>query len=167
MKQAIGFLLTTGEIAIIDEADAWLLRLRWKLLRRPDGLAYVARDDRRHIPGYTGVKLLHRAITGARRVEIVDHKNGDTLDNRRENLRIATSTQNNRNISPGRKNNTSGFLGVGWHVARGKWQASIRVGGKLQYLGLFDDVEAARAARREAELRLWGIEPRRAAELIP
>lgn len=60
---------------------------------------------------------------------VVDHINHNKLDNRRENLRICTSQQNNINM-PIRLNNTSGTKGVTWREDRQKWVASITVNGK-------------------------------------
>lgn len=160
MNRAIGFLLKSGEIALVDEADAHLLVLGWTLRRRNRG-AYVVRADTRHVPQFVGIQVLHRAVTGAAPHVIVDHINGNTLDNRRANLRIVTAEENARNLGPSQINSPAGAIGVGWHAGRGKWQASIRVAGKLKHLGLFVDVEAAKAARRIAEIELWGVQPRR------
>lgn len=167
MKRAIGIPLLTGQIALIDEQDAHLCRLRWKVWTKPDGGMYVKRCDRRHIPQFSDMPaLLHRAVMAAGPGQIIDHINGDTLDNRRANLRFATAEQNCRNFGPARRNNTSGTIGVGWHKGRGKWQASIKLWGKLVYLGIFDDFEEAVDARRRAEVMFWGVEPRRAPELL-
>lgn len=166
-KLAVGFVLVTGEIALISPEDAWLLRMSWGLWRRPNGGAYVRRKGAtRAVAAFSSIpKLLHRAIMQPEPGQIVDHINGDTLDNRRENLRIATASQNARNIGSNRKNAGSPYVGVGWHSGRGKWTSSIRVDGKLHYLGIFEDIDDARRARAAAEMKLWGIEPRREAEL--
>lgn len=77
----------------------------------------------------------------------VDHKNGNGLDNRKCNLRIATSSQNKANTKI-RRDNTSGFKGVIWHKASNKWMA--RVADK--YLGLFrSKYEAAKAYNQKAK----------------
>lgn len=80
----------------------------------------------------------------------IDHINGDTSDNRIENLRIASQQENCKNRSQ-QKNNTSGNTGVTWNKASGKWQASISVDGKLKYLGIFTDKIDAIYARYWAE----------------
>lgn len=80
----------------------------------------------------------------------LDHINGDKDDNRIANLREVDRRENMRNRSMP-KTNRSGHPGVIFHSARGKWQASIRVDGKLHYLGIFDDKADAVAARIEAE----------------
>lgn len=85
----------------------------------------------------------------------IDHINGDGLDNRWSNLRLATHAQNRAN-SRRQKNNTSGFKGVVWDKARGKWIAAIRADGKGIYLGRFNTPEAAHAAYVAAAERHFG-----------
>jgi hypothetical protein len=74
----------------------------------------------------------------------VDHINGDPTDNRIENLRLCTASQNARNRGP-QVNNTSGFKGVWYNRQCGKYSADIWVNGKKVYLGLFPTKEAAAA----------------------
>lgn len=85
----------------------------------------------------------------------LDHKNGDFSDNRIGNLREATHEENARNGSRW-KSNTSGHLGVCWHAQRQRWTAQIHTRGKNHYLGLFEDIEEAVAARKAAEAKLFG-----------
>jgi hypothetical protein len=74
-----------------------------------------------------------------------DHINHDGLDNRRENLRVCTNQENNRNSRPSR-NGSSQYKGVYWQKQTKKWMARVGVDGKLIYLGLFtSETEAARA----------------------
>lgn len=80
--------------------------------------------------------------------EFVDHINGDTRDNRIENLRAATRSDNNRNRKTNR-NNQSGVKGVHWDAPRKKWKAQITINGKQRYLGLFDTLETAAAEVRK------------------
>lgn len=155
MRRALGIVLTTGQIALIDEVDAWLAGMSWRLYR-----GYVRRSDGRHLARLAD-RALHRAVLSATPGQLVDHINGDPLDNRRCNLRIASPTENVRNVGQGQVNSPAGVIGVGWHAGRQKWQASIRVAGKLIYLGLFTEIEAAKAARVSAELKFWGTNPRR------
>jgi hypothetical protein len=85
---------------------------------------------------------------------MVDHKNRNTLDCRRSNLRLATNEQNHANIKLP-ENNTSGVKGV-YIKLDGKYQARIRVNKKLITLGTFDTIEEAAAARREAAQKYFG-----------
>ena len=83
----------------------------------------------------------------------IDHINRVKNDNRMENLRLADQSINMHNVDV-RVNSKSGVAGVTWRADRKKWNARIKVGYKNFNLGLFDDVAAAVAARRAAEVRL-------------
>lgn len=87
--------------------------------------------------------------------QFIDHRNGDGEDNRIENLRAATKTENNRNAIRGRSN-TSGYKGVSWHKQRCKWRASIVVDRQQKHIGLFDTAEEAHAAYAQHALREHG-----------
>lgn len=97
--------------------------------------------------------LAHRVIwklmTGEDAVE-VDHIDGDRSNNRWSNLREVSSAGNNRNAAM-RSDNTSGVVGVVWHKRERKWMAGTSIGGKYQFLGLFDSFDDAVAARKAAE----------------
>jgi len=83
----------------------------------------------------------------------IDHINGDTLDNRLENLRLVTHKDNARNAKR-RSDNKSGVTGVHWKKKNQKWTAQIKDNGKQVYLGLHDDWFEAVCARKSAEKRL-------------
>lgn len=89
---------------------------------------------------------MHRQVLGfPSRALDVDHINGDTLDNRRVNLRACSRSQNNMNARK-RPNTTSRFKGVCWLSRDRRWVAQIAVGGKQTKIGYFKtEVEAARA----------------------
>lgn len=80
---------------------------------------------------------LHRLIAGAATGQVVDHINGDTLDNRRCNLRLVTHSENHAN-APLMSRNTSGFKGVHWDGQRGKWFSKITVRQQQIALGRYD-----------------------------
>lgn len=139
---------TLAAFTIVDDADFPLLsQWRWSLSGR-----YVERrgprPERRKI-------YLHRELLGLtygdRREG--DHVNGDTLDNRRANLRVATHAENcqnhHRRVS---RSFTSKHRGVSWDK-RGGWRAQATINGKNRFLGRFDREEdaavAAQAARDE------------------
>jgi hypothetical protein len=92
-------------------------------------------------------------VTGSFPTHMVDHINRDGADNRWENLRAATPLENQRNRKV-RKDCATGKIGV--RGKRGKWQARIRLQGVDTYLGTFDTMEVAVAARRAAELQHFG-----------
>jgi hypothetical protein len=94
---------------------------------------------------YYAHRLVWLYMTAAWPVDLVDHIDGDPSNNRWDNLRAATRAQNNANriATPGE----SGVVGVHWHKQRKRWTARISHNDRLVYLGLFDTVEEAKAAR--------------------
>lgn len=82
----------------------------------------------------------------------LDHINGDQFDNRINNLREATLTENQQNAKL-RVDNKTGVTGVYWHKQCKQWQASIRVNNKLIYLGIYQDWWNAVCARKAADAK--------------
>lgn len=147
--------LTKGEMAIVDAADYESVR-QWSWYFRPDGDGgYAARGIR--IGGRCKTILLHREILGALPGEKVDHVDGDGLNCRRSNLRIATTAQNAINRGPTRKSETR-LKGV----CRRKdctfrpYMAQIQVNRKTIYLGCFATAEDAARARDAAAIEHFG-----------
>ena len=99
---------------------------------------------------------MHRVILGVVDSSLlVDHANGNPFDNRRSNLRVASSSSNQQN----RQNYAQGhsrFKGVTLHKQTGKWMAQIKVDGSNKYLGLFDDDLAAAVTYDQAATQLFG-----------
>src|SRR5262249_34043241 len=87
--------------------------------------------------------------------EAIDHIDGLGINCVRSNLRLATQSQNRAN-SRMNKLNTSGFRGVSFHKRTGKWNAKIRIKGKLKDLGLYDTAEAAYEVYKQAAREEWG-----------
>lgn len=81
--------------------------------------------------------------------ECVDHINGDSLDNRSENLRAVTQKDNNKNRKLTTKNN-SGVCGVSWNKDNNKWRVRIGLKGKQKHFGFFNDIELAELVAQEA-----------------
>lgn len=102
--------------------------------------------------------LLHRFIMGATGDEVVDHINGDTLDNRKCNLRVVTVQQNVMNHKHHNSRTKSGHRGVFWYHAHGfnKWVAKIQKDGKRIHIGYFDELQDAIDARLKAEEEYFG-----------
>lgn len=136
--------LSQGKFAIVDDADFESLnRWRWFVSH-----GYAARNE-----GNTTVRM-HRQLMNFPESH-VDHINGDRLDNRRCNLRLATNAENSRNREK-QSNNTSGVIGVHWHKPRKKWLASVQVDGKRKHLGLFDNIFDAMIKVDEYKLKQHG-----------
>lgn len=107
-----------------------------------------------------GAVPVHRFITNAPKGIEVDHKNGDTMDNRKENLRLVTRATNSRNVKL-YTSNKSGYKGVAWCKRSKKWYAYIEHQGKMFNLGLYKCKEEANVARLRREIDLWGVQPQR------
>lgn len=84
----------------------------------------------------------------------IDHIDGDALNNRLANLRMATHAQNRQNLNPHRKN-TSGYMGVSWHVRVGRYAARIHRGRTI-HLGYFNTALEAAAAYEGAAAVIRG-----------
>jgi hypothetical protein len=138
--------LSQGQVATIDDVDADLASLNWSARNgKREKTVYAQRRARRSDGRWT-IECIHQVI--ARRMGIVgppDHKDRNGLNNRRDNLRPATKGQNGAN-RPLPSNNVSGYKGVSFHKATGRWRAYITVEGKKRHLGLFaDPIDAAKA----------------------
>jgi hypothetical protein len=130
-------------VLVDDDVFMWLVPDGWRL-HHSDTKTYVAR--RRLHCGEMARVFLHRVIVGLapddpRRV---DHFNGDSMDNRRSNLRIVTTAQNAQN--QGSRGGSSQYRGVSWDRSRGKWVASGMLDGRRTSIGRFDDEHVAGAA---------------------
>jgi hypothetical protein len=101
-----------------------------------------------------GIRL-HRYIMNVIGRIDVDHINGNKLDNRRSNLRLATRGQNNVNSNCPR-HNTSGAKGVSWDRSRSKWFSKITCNGKQIPLGRYDDFNKAVEAYNNAAIKYFG-----------
>lgn len=85
----------------------------------------------------------------------IDHEDNNSLNNKIENLRECTISQNGQNAKL-RKNNTSGHKCVHWHKASGKWQVTIRANGKSYNFGLYVNLEDAIKVAIETRKKLHG-----------
>lgn len=99
---------------------------------------------------------MHRFILGVNDVREIDHKNGNGLDNQRENLRIATRTENVRNSSK-RKDTNNFYKGVHFLKNRNKWIARIQVNHKRIHSGYFDTQKEAAKRYDELAKTYFGI----------
>jgi len=142
--------LTEGKFTILDPPDFYRLNsFDWLASGRDDNL-YAARVIRSQT-GRLNTILMHREILKAPPGLLVDHRNTDSLDNRRSNLRLATPSQNSCNSRRDKSNTYSRYRGVSFSKRKGKWFATIRVNGKKIWLGYFDDeLDAALAYDRAA-----------------
>jgi len=129
-----------GHIKVGDKAG-WINALGYK---------YVGAGGKHH--------RLHRVIFFMHHgylPDVIDHIDGDILNNRIENLRPATHTQNMRNTKLSARNN-SGVKGVNWDKKSNKWRVHISVDGKTKTFGRFKDMELAELIAIEARNKYYG-----------
>lgn len=103
---------------------------------------------------YRAGRLAWFFVTGEDPQVFVEHQNRIRDDNRFDNLRLATNSQNQANATW--RTNTSGFKGVSWQASRGKWCATITVEGKPRHLGRYESIVDAAKAYRRAAIEAWG-----------
>lgn len=148
--------LTRGDFALVSDEDYG------KVVAAGEWSCWITHGYKyamRHVTLPDGQRTLvqmHRFIAGlgAGDPQMVDHRNRNTLDNQRDNLRV-TLDQNQQNVGK-RKDNASGFKGVSFHKGSGKWQSRIRVGGKSICLGFYSTALAAGLIYDEAAVQHHG-----------
>jgi hypothetical protein len=144
--------LTQGQVTTIDVEDLEKIsEYRWCAswsARR--NLFIVMAVDRRHEKPIT--KYIHRVIMNAPKGFVVDHIDGNTLNNSKSNLRVCTQSKNIMNRVTG-KNNKSGKTGVKKY--KNKWIATITENGSPKRLGSFNTIEEAIRAREIAEEEIY------------
>jgi len=147
--------IRAGHLFLIDAED-WpgISGYKWSVSSDGDGRMYVStRIGKKKI-------YLHRMLLDAPDDQNVDHRNGDPLDNRKANLRLATHQQNmfncgKRSTYKG-KPTASTFKGVTWDKSCGRYRARIKKNGIYHYLGHFDDPRKAALAYDHAALDMFG-----------
>lgn len=145
--------LTNGGEVIVDDSDYPLLsQFPWygfKTGRLGNRVPIVKLKVGRKWLNVT----MHRLLLLPSTELCVHHVNGNSLDNRRENLRVCTKTENNRAFRRKTPGATSCYRGVCWDQRRKKWKAYIETGGKLRNLGRFDtELDAARTYNEVAKI---------------
>lgn len=143
--------LTQGKVALVNDEDyEWLNQWKW-LAHKVRGIYYAKRNiwinNKRKLVG------MHRIIMDTLENMEVDHKDHDTLNNQRHNLRNCFHKQNLRNQKPN-KQSTSQYLGV--YSNGGKFIAKIGVNGKSIYLGTKETLEQAVILRDGAAKKYSG-----------
>jgi len=141
--------LTQGKYAIVDDEDfEWLNQWKWYYGCDDYAIRAIYYPQRRNI-------CMHRLIINTPQGMETDHRNGNKLDNRRSNLRICTTAQNQMNRGAP-SNNKSGYKGVYWSKQRKKWAVFIGFNSKLRIIGFFDNkIQAAKVYNQKA-IELFG-----------
>ena len=99
--------------------------------------------------------FLHQFLTNANGKD-VDHKNNNSLDNRKINLRVVEESNNSKNRKGKNKNNTSGYRNVSWDKKYNKWVVQMQINKKNKTLGRFDDVHEAGKFAEEMRQKYYG-----------
>lgn len=145
--------LTQGFHAIVDDDDFEELScFKWHATRSKQN--YYAR---RGI--WNGHKMfmvsMHRIIMKANPGQVIDHRDGDTFNNQKSNLRFCTYSQNNANKIP-KRNGSSKYKGVYWHKRSKVWGANIGVDHKQKNLGYYSSEKDAAEAYNKEALNIYG-----------
>lgn len=148
-------LINSKEFALVDDADfEWLNQWKWRISKHGDKF-YI-----RKVGGSR--EYMHRLINNTQQGYDTDHKDGNTFNNQRNNLRKSTKSENQMNRGK-QKNNTSGFKGVTFmgvnnngYKLKNPWVARIKAGTKYISLGLFKTPEEAARAYNEAAKKYHG-----------
>lgn len=130
--------LTQGKYTIVDADDyEWLSQYKWCAHKKGRGYFYAERRNKHKTDS------IHRLVINVPKNMQVDHINGDTLDNRKENLRICSRWQNSRNRKKQKKPSSSKYKGVIWD-GESRWRAKIVVNKrKINLGGYLTEEEAA------------------------
>lgn len=153
---------TQGYEALVDDEDFELVsKYKWypgfsgknvylqTFMWEPTGI--------RGVPGRNRSVMLHRLIVGAQKGQVVDHVNHNTLDNRKDNLRVCSQRKNNANRVKNFKKTSSIYKGVGWHKATSRWRAYINLESKKhKSLGYFQTEREAAMAYNKVAAEVFG-----------
>ena len=145
-------IMVQGHPVFVNRRDAHLLTAHtWRVVAYGKTF-YVTRSEG------SRTLLLHREIVGASEGELMDHKDGNGLNNVRRNIRSATMSQNQSNRTRLNTNNTSGSVGVFWDKKLRKWGATIKAKGKTVVVAHCSTMLKAVRYRRAAEALVYGSE---------
>lgn len=141
------------EILIDDEDWDMVSQYRWNVAIKK-GTPYI-QSSVKNEDGDKITKQLAREILNAPKGTIVDHKDGNTLDNRKQNLRLSDQRTNAQNMRSN-INSTSKYKGVSWNKDRNKWRAVLKYNDKQVHIGRFNTEEEAAQAYNKAALQYFG-----------
>lgn len=150
--------LSQGKVARVSDEDyERISQYKWcasevKLKHRI--IWYAVRRTSKKAPPCRTV-LMHREIAAVAGIPLVDHRDGDGLNNQRHNLRPATANQNQQNRTK-KQGFSSRYKGVFWNKEREKWEAQIRIAKRIHHLGRFSSEEAAGRRYDEAAILNFG-----------
>lgn len=145
--------LTQGQFAKVSDRDySWINSFKWCAHKNPDGTFYAVRRMPR---SRSSLVRLHRFIMHVSSSTVhVDHRNHDTLDCQRGNLRRCSRAQNMRNRRGANKNSKLGIRGIS-STPSGKWRVRLMVDGAEKHIGIFHSLTLARSAYIKANRKYF------------
>ena len=145
--------LTQGQYALVDDEDfERVSKKKWHALYSKEKDCFYAGRRQKGDDGIYRTLFMHRFIMDPPKNKSVDHKNHNTLDNTRLNLRVCTHGENMRN-SKIPKNNKTGYKGVHFNKSTGKFKSAIWFKNKFIHLGYFSNSKDAARSYNNAALR--------------
>jgi hypothetical protein len=145
--------LSKNKYALVDDEDyPKVSKHKWFVIQRGKS-EHACRTVIEN--GNKRTEYLHRALLNPNSNEVVDHINGNGLDNQKANLRLCTKQQNSWNSDKNTKN-VSGYKGVSFEKTTGKWRVRIRKDGKSYSYGLYEQAEEASKVYLEKAQELFG-----------
>lgn len=148
--------LSQGKIAKIDDEDFERVS-KYKWCVSNSGTQLYAMTNLPRVNGKrTGKLYLHRFIMGNPPGMLIDHRNYDTLDCQKSNLRVCSKSQNGQNVRGARCHSKSGVRGVYKHNVNPSWVAEIRVNRIKINLGSFPTIDLAASAYAIANQKYFG-----------
>ncbi|MBU1260957.1 MAG: HNH endonuclease [Planctomycetes bacterium] len=155
IKLYVGNRLVKNRCAVVDsETYKKISQYDWQLVEEKGKPCYAVRLEGRKMVS------MHRQIMNSPAGKVVHHKDGNGLNNTRENLRIVTVAENNRYCRKRGRAASSKYKGVSIHKRSGKWQVSIKYDGIHKSLGSYETEErAGRAGSKGAKEQKSGTEP--------
>jgi hypothetical protein len=137
---------------LIERGGSWCIDLPYG---RDDRMPYAIRNAKNPATGRRCYEKMHRFIVSADEGKVVDHINGNTLDNRKCNLRITDQFVNQQNRRGANRNSKSGIRGVYWNATKKMWTASVMIN-RREYRKRFKTKEEAIEAVRLMREGRWG-----------
>lgn len=141
-------------ISITDVEKVLTYHGTWRAIEYPNGWVYVG--TRALVNGKHNTLLLHRYLTDCPEDMVVDHWNKNTIDNRRENMRVCTQAENMQNSTlVGKKGAKNPYIGVSWeNVDGGKWRVRRSKKGIRYDKGFFRDLNEAIQVAKDLDKEL-------------
>ena len=149
--------LTKGKVALVDDEDyEYLNQWKWCLRGTKLGKPYALRIIRKSKKNNISLTIyMHRHLMKPKKGYVIDHIDGNSLNNQKNNLRICTQSQNLSNQKIG-KSNTSGYKGVSYNKGHGKYHSRIKFNKKSIHLGCFVNLKDAARAYNAAAIKYHG-----------